>query len=196
MSELARRLDAIHEKLVAERPSASLELFQAGLKPLIGFLMREFSGLSYDDAYDHAVDTIIKHTERPGAFDRSKSSLWTFLCLMAARDVQDARRSRVKRRVLEEKNAFDLELWGVQANNGYDAVEIGRDAETIMRLHGDTIATDEIERKVLDLMLAGEREVAPYAEAMGLGPGVDTAADVKRAKDRINLRLKKVYDEL
>jgi hypothetical protein len=122
--------------------------------------------------------------------------LWTFLCLVAKRDAQDALRKRTRRRDLEERNAYDIELWGAQSNNDFDTVEIGRDAETIIRLHGDTIATDEIERKVLDLMLEGEREVAPYAEAMGLVPGVDATAEVKRAKDRINLRLKKVYDEL
>jgi len=38
--------------------------------------------------------------------------------------------------------------------------------------------------------------VLAYAEALGLDPNTDVAAEVKRVKDRINLRLRKVGDEI
>jgi DNA-directed RNA polymerase specialized sigma24 family protein len=196
MSAISEQLDAIHVRLVEGLPTASLELFQAGLRPLIGFLMRETPGMPREVAYDRAVDTLIGHTEHPELFDRTKSSLWSFLCLVAKRDALDLYRKSSKRENIDKKAKFDIELWNVQAKEQYEAVEIARDAETIMRLHGQTIVKNEIERKVLDLLLDGEREHAPFATAMGLDDGADSVADVKRMKDKLNLRLKKVFDEL
>ncbi|MET4149075.1 MULTISPECIES: hypothetical protein [unclassified Bradyrhizobium] len=195
MSKLARELNAIHDRLIAGRPTATLELFEAALDPLIGFLRRELR-LTEEDAYDRAVDAIMTHVHKPGIFDASKSSLWTFLCLVAQRRAQDFTRKGKRRGKLEEKYKAGIEDWGVQANNLNEKVEIAMDAETIMRLHGQTIAKNGMERKVLDLLLEEEKEVAVYAAAMELGADEDTAAEVKRVQDRIKLRLKKVGNEL
>lgn len=195
MSRLARELNAIHNRLIAGRPTATLELFDAAHGPLIGFLKRELH-LSQEDAYDRAVDAIMTHVHRPGAFDASKSSLWTFLCLVAQRRAKGIVRAGRLHQRLEEKYKKGLEEWSVQANNLNESVEMAKDAETIMRLHGQTIAKNEMERKVLDLLLEQEKEVAVYAAAMELGGNADAAAEVKRVQDRIKLRLKKVGDDL
>lgn len=195
MSRLARELNAIHERLIGGRPTASLELFQAALDPLTRFLRRSLR-LSDEDAYDRAVDAIMTHVHKPATFDASKSSLWTFLCLVAQRRAKDVSRKGKNRGKLQEKYKAGIEEWGVQANNLHEAVEIAKDAETIMRLHGHTVAKNEMERRVLDLLLEEEKEVAVYAAAMEIAVEEDAAVAVKRVQDRIKLRLKKVRDEL
>jgi hypothetical protein len=105
-------------------------------------------------------------------------------------------RKRLEHDRLMEKHGYNIELWGAHANKEHDQSEWKRDAEKIMRIYGDSIAQNEEEKRVLDLILDGEREVAVYAEALSLDPQTDIAAEVKRVKDRINLRLKKVGDEL
>jgi len=195
MSRLARELNAIHERLIAGHPTASLKLFEAALDPLIGFLRRSLR-LTEEDAYDRAVDAIMTHVHKPGNFDASKSSLWTFLCLVAQRRAKDVSRMGKSRGKLQEKYQAGIEEWGVQTNNLHEAVEIAKDADTIMRLHGHTIAKNEVERRVLDLLLEQEKEVAVYAAAMEIEAAQDAAVAVKRVQDRIKLRLKKVRDEL
>lgn len=196
MSELGDRLNAIHERLLTGRPTASFELFEAALTPLIRFLKRKFRKIPEDAAYDFAVDAIMAHVDDPGSFESSKSALWTYLCMIARRNVQDSAANDKNRGELAEKYGYGIELWGVQSNNLNETVENAKDAETIMRLHGDVIAKNEIEKRVLGLFLAGESEVAIYADAMGLGAGADAPAEVKRIQDRLKARLKKVRDEL
>jgi RNA polymerase sigma-70 factor (ECF subfamily) len=196
MSDLSRKLAEIHERLAGGSPTASLELFERALNPLRGYLRRKFPRLPAEDAYDQAVDAIIGFIDDPGAFDAEKSSLWSFLCMVAQRNVQDAWRAKMEHAELEEKNGLDLELWGVQSNNDHDNAEISHDAETIMRDYGEKFASTDVEREVLRLLLEGERDIGPFATAIGLDPD-DTAAgtEVKRVKDRIKFRMKQVSDD-
>lgn len=196
MSVLGDRLNAIHERLIAGRPTATLELLEEAHGPLVGFLRRRFPQMTRDEAHDHAVDTVLKHIDHPDGFDRSKSSLWTYLCMVVQQDIKDVLSNERKRTRAKEKQQYSIEQWGVQANNPNEAFENARDAKKIMGLHGTAIAKNETDKRILDLFLEGEKQVAVYAEAMELAPGADHAAAVKRALDRIKARLKKVYYEL
>jgi Sigma-70 region 2 len=196
MSALGDRLNAIHGRLIQGHPTATLELLEEAHSPLVGFIRRSFAGMSKDEAHDHAVDAVLTHVENPENFDGSKSSLWTYLCMVARQDIREGWSNERKRGRAKEKHGYSIEQWGVQANNPNEAFENAKDAKKVMGLHGSTIAKNDTEKKVLDLFLDGERQVAVYAEAMGLAADVDNAAAVKRALDRIKARLKKVHDEL
>jgi DNA-directed RNA polymerase specialized sigma24 family protein len=195
MPALGKRLNAIHQQLLNGSRTASLDLFKEALGPVTGRVLRSTPGMTKEEAQDHAIAAIIAHIDKPGVFDPTKSSLWTYLCLIATRDAADAVRQRHNRAELMEKHQYEIELWGVQPNNDYDNVEWKKDAEKIMRLHGGYIVQNDREKRVLDLMLEGERDVAAYVKALGLTEA-DAAAEVKRVKDRISLRMKKVRDEL
>lgn len=197
MSPLAVRLNAIHAKLRDGSRTASRDLFAVTLKPMVGYLRRSVPGLGEDEAHDCAVDAMVAFLENQERFDPGRSSLWTFLCLVAERDAIDKVRQQGNRQRLLEKDGYNVELWGARSNNEHEDANNRMDAETIMREHGAAIATDEAERRVLGLILEGERSVAAYALALRLEPDAeDTVEQVKRAKDRINQRLKKVRDEL
>jgi DNA-directed RNA polymerase specialized sigma24 family protein len=196
MSKLGARLNEIHGRLIEGSRTASLDLFREALDPILGYLMRAVDGITEDDAHDCAMEAIIGHINQPDTFDPAKSSLWTFLCMIAQGDARDTVRKRLDHDRLMEKHGYNIELWGGHANKEYEQSEWKKDAEKIMRLHGDFIVQNDGERRVLDLILDGERAVSAYAEALGLDPKTDVAAEVKRVKDRINLRLKKVGDEI
>lgn len=196
MSKLGTRLNEIHGRLIEGSRTASLDLFREALDPIVGHLMRAVAGITEEDAHDCAMEAIISHINQPDTFDPAKSSLWTFLCMIAQGDARDVIRKRLGHGHLMEKHGYNIELWVGHANNEYEQSDWKKDAEKIMRLHGDFIVQNDGERRVLELILDGERTVKAYAEALGLDPSTDVAAEVKRVKDRINLRLKKVGDEI
>jgi hypothetical protein len=196
MAGLGDRLNDIHARILAGSRIASLDLFREAAAPVTGHVMQQVPGVTEDEAHDCAINAIIGHLENTKIFDQAKSSLWTYLCMVAAADGRDAVDKRRNRDRLLEKDGFNIELWGSHPNKQQEDIENRRDAEKIMRLHGDTIANTDAERRVLALMLEGEREVAPYAEALGLEGAANATAEVKKVKDRISLRMKKVGDEL
>ena len=165
MSKLAARLNEIHGRLIEGSRTASLDLFREALDPIISYLMRAIDGITEEDAHDRAMEAIIGHINQPDTFDPAKSSLWTFLCMIAQGDARDAVRKRFEHGRLLEKHGYNIELWGGRANKEYEQSEWKKDAEKIMRLHGDFIVQNDGERRVLDLILDGERTVSAYAEA-------------------------------
>ena len=64
-------------------------------------------------------------------------------------------------------------------------------------MHGHKLATNEAERRVLRLMLTGEKSFCRICPGVGLGPDDGEAEGlVKQAKDRMRLRLRRLRDEL
>lgn len=196
MSVLGDRLNELHLRLLDGSRTASLHLFREAAGPVARHVLAKVSGISAEEARDQAIDAITGHIQKPTAFDPEKSSLWTYLCMVAERNALDVIRQRTLREGLLEKHAFEIELWQVDTNTRTEEVEWKRDAERIMREHGTKLVQTDAEKRVLELMLEGERAVAVYAEALGLDPSVDIATEVKRVKDRITLRMRKLGDEL
>ena len=193
---LGERLNDLHRRLLDGSRTASLDLFREAVGPVSRYVLSKVSGVSIEEAGDLAVDAIIEHVQNPAAFDLERSSLWTYLCMVAERDALDLVRLRASREKLLEKHNQEIELWQVDTNTETEQVEWKRDAERIMREYGAKLVQTDGERRVLGLMLDGERAVAVYATALGLAPSEDVAAEVKRVKDRIMLRMRKVRDEL
>ena len=112
MSKLGARLNEIHDRLVQGSRTASLRvLFQEALGPVIGHLMRAVDGLTEEEAHDCAMEAIIGHINQPDTFDPAKSSLWTFLCMIALGDARDAVRKQARARPPEWKtHGYNIEL--------------------------------------------------------------------------------------
>jgi RNA polymerase sigma factor (sigma-70 family) len=196
MSVLGDRLNELHRRLLAGSRTASLDLFREATEPVARYVLTKVRGVSAEEARDQAIDAIIGHIQKPAAFDPEKSSLWTYLCMIAERNAVDFVRQRALREGLLEKHRHEIELWQVDTNTGTEEVEWKRDAKRIMREHGAKLVQTDGERRVLDLMLEGERAVTVYAEALGLDPSADVAIEVKRIKDRITLRMRTLGHEL
>jgi RNA polymerase sigma-70 factor (ECF subfamily) len=195
-ADLAARLNEIHDRLIGGSRTASRDLFLSALGPIKGYLLKTHSGLGEDDAHDLATDAILAYLQAPERFDPTRASLWTYLCMTAGTDAVDLIRKRVRQRSGLESAKRDVELGVADANDGVD-MEHSIDAERIMRAHGDRLATNEPERRILTLLLKGEKSTEAYADALGLDPRQSaTVTQVKQAKDRLLLRLRRLRDEL
>lgn len=195
--DLRDRLNEIHARMLGGSRTASRDLYQVALKPLMGFIAGQFPTFSEDDLYDLAADAIMICVTNPEGCDTSKSSLWSYLCRIAKADAIDLLRKTTNREeLLSEKAETDVEFWAARAKDVFrddDAI----DARHIMKLYGHRLATNEAEAKVLALILNEEGKTTAFAEALGLDPSApDNERLVKQAKDRMLLRMKRLRDEL
>lgn len=194
------RLDEIQARLTAGNRTASLELFKTALGPIQAFLRRRLRTLTREEAYDLATEAIAIHVADPSRFNPKRGSLWGHLCRVALRDGIDLlRHRRVETKFtkgVEDDTRNDVEFWTSRTKDtfrGEDAI----DARKIMTLYGRRLVTNEVEAKILVLILHEEKRTEVYAEALGIDPAADEAKEfVKKAKDRMLLRLKRLRDEL
>jgi|SRR6185437_257193 len=194
-AELAARLNEIHGRVIAGSRSASRDLFLEALRPIKAYLTKTYSGLCDDDIHDLATDAVLAYLQEPQRFDPVRASLWTYLCMTASSDAIDLLRKRRRQQELLENANQDVELC---ASNANDSVEWERsiDAERILKAHGDRLATNEPERRILVLLMEGEKSTEAFAGALGLDPLQPTTVGmVKQAKDRLLLRLRRLRDE-
>jgi DNA-directed RNA polymerase specialized sigma24 family protein len=195
--DLAQRLNEIHDRMMAGSRTASRDLFLEALEPVRGFLAARFRMLSDDDLHDLATDAILIYVAAPEQCDTSKSSLWSYLCMVARADALDKVRKLDRHEMLLDKKVeTDVEFWAARAKDvfrGEDAV----DARHIVRLYGKRLVTNLVEAKVLALILNQEKDTAEFAAVLGLDPAAsDTEKAVKNAKDRMLVRMKRLRDEL
>ncbi len=195
-ADLAARLNEIHDRLIGGSRTVSRDLFLSALGPIKGYLLKAYPGLGEDDAHDLATDAILAYLQAPEQFDPTMASLWTYLCMAAGTDAVDLIRKRTRQRAGLESAKRDVELGVADANDLADMEHL-IDAERVMRAHGDRLATNEPERRILKLLLEGEKSTEAYAGALGLDPRQPaTVTLVKQAKDRLLLRIRRLRDEL
>ncbi len=194
--DLRGRLSEIHQKLLSGSRTASADLFAAAYGPIVGFLVKELPQLSEDDRHDIATDAIVDYVSAPHKCDESRSSLWSYLCNAAKRDGLDLVRKRRRRSALLTNAADDVELWLARANYlRSDDEKI--DAMAILDRFGARLVTNDTEAGVLRLILSEEKETAAFAQVMQISPDApDTPDIVKKAKDKMLLRLKRLRDDL
>jgi RNA polymerase sigma factor (sigma-70 family) len=194
-TDLGGRLNDIHQRLLAGSRTASRDLFVEAVGPIKAYLLKTRFTLREEDAHDLATDALLAHLQRPGSFDPAKSSLWTYLCMTASSDATDLLRRQGRERAAVENATHTVELRPRHSNDGSD-IEKSIDAARILAAHGERLATNDPERRVLALILEGERSTDAFANALGLDPGrPETLGLVKQAKDRLLVRLKRLRDE-
>jgi DNA-directed RNA polymerase specialized sigma24 family protein len=195
-SDLAQRLDGMHQRLLRGSRVASRDLFLLALQPLANFVAQSQPTLRDDESHDIATDAILTYLNDPARCDLGRASLWTYLCMVASSDAIDLFRTRARRADLLRESADDVAEWSRRANHTAD-VDIEIDARRILEMHGHKLATNDAERQVLTLILTGEKTTAAFAHALGLDPGDgEVVALVKQAKDRMRVRLRRLRDEL
>lgn len=178
-------------------PTAPAELFQIIHRPLAAIVFRRLrsKGLDREVAGDLATDAIVEYATAPDRFNPLRSSLLTYLAMIAHRDGLNLLRGRA----VASRNFRKLvELSASEGNNSDEQNHAAMDAARIMQKHGRQLATSAEEEKILDLYLAGERDTATYAVALGaehLGLEEQKAL-VKQYKDRIEKRLTRLGREL
>jgi RNA polymerase sigma factor (sigma-70 family) len=197
VSQNRETLRVIHDRVIAGDPTGPSELFVVTHRPIARVIHGRFqsAGLSWDDAADLATDAIVSYLSAPDRFDPQRTSLLTYLVMIARGDAMNLIRDRGAQR----KNYIRLVELNAPDGNIADASADRRlDAESLLRAHIDEIAETDMDRRVLELMLRDERETAVYAAALGIEhlSLPQQRRTVKRAKDKIEKGLRRLGKRL
>ncbi len=189
----------LHLRLCADDPVAPSDLCRAYVAPLCACLGRHYRGADADLVQSAVHDAVLRYLQRPQVYDPGRADLATYLRVLARGALFKLFR-REKRHQQGRLPWPVVELGQEQGNiSGRDddpSRELER-AELTARWQALLAAVREgltpEEGRVLDLMLAGERDTRRFAAALGLEglPAAEQARAVKRVKDRIGKRLER-----
>ena len=192
-NSLAARLNELHQANLRGEPTATAEIFSLIFDRLRMHLKIAMPRADEDHVNDASTDALAAYFRHPEAFDPTKSSLWTYLCVVAVRRLSDHRRAA--RRHHDQNAIVQFELVALPSNN-----HTGEDHFLAHEIEGrylSEIAQNESELKVLELLCSEVRETEAYAIALGLDNSApDTPNEVKRVKDKLKARLRKVRNAI
>lgn len=185
--------DRLHADVCRGDPTASARLFEALLEPLIGALRHRWSDeREAERVRDFAIDSIMNYLENPAKYDPSKASLLTFLRMDAHGDLANGYQ-RLRRERAGRDNS-DVELADLLRNSSIDEYPSDRDPAEMSLTEVRDVLPDERDRRAVLLLMDGERSTESYAKVWhleGLPPDV-RSAEVKRNKDRVKARLRRL----
>lgn len=181
-----------HSRLIGEDPTASADLYRAIFSPLVGWLHAKYRATDREPIRDATTDALVDYIKHPKKWDPIRGTLISYICMAADRDLQNALKKLQRRRKHEVLSA-DVEDEALDGNvlpegaNPSDAL-----ASLLPAL--ETHLTSERDRRLLNLMLEGERSTDKFSEVLGIQnlPKQQKARTVKQHKDR----LKKVIQRL
>jgi RNA polymerase sigma-70 factor (ECF subfamily) len=190
---------SFHLRLLDMAPDAAADLCRAYLEPLVHWLGGYAPSADPDLCQTAAEDALLSYLNNPSRYDPHRAGLTTFLQMAARRDLWNLQR-RQKRC---DRNHTPLSV----VEDGQEGGNLlGREEEPIVHLQRQEEAEQmqtilasikanctAAEWRVLELMLAGERRDAVFAEALDVGdrPDEEQAREVKRVKDRLKKRLER-----
>ena len=183
----------LHRRLLAGDETAARDLASFYYEPLLKHLRRT-SERRVSDAQiaDAASKAWMSVSKKPGSLEETKS-LWGFLTFVAQRDLLNVV-AKDDRRRKREKSQDSVELLpdrGIDPKKAEQQDEAAHARCEIVSIVEDGLT--EGERQCLELVLAGERKTAPYAEALGMTdiPPAEREAGAKRIKDKIKARIQR-----
>jgi RNA polymerase sigma-70 factor (ECF subfamily) len=185
-------------RLLAGDPTAPADLFLIYSESLLAWLRSRFRGLDDRDLEEIAVDSVSRLAMDPTRYDPERGSLITYLHVDANGDALNALK-RVKRHRGRQLSLETVELSLVGRNSlvrdESDPVDQLERKEKTRMVHewADEHFTGA-DREAVLLMYAGERHDAVFARVFGLEglPKLEQRRAVKRNKDRLKVRLKRL----
>ncbi len=187
--------DQQHQRILQHDITAFAELCERALPHLVTFLRQHFPQSDFHLHETAAIDCLLNYQMRPGQYHPDQLSLFAYLRMAARGDLLNL----IEKNKRKARRLVDIDDPTIQsqipAQNSPDDEPAMQDwlaertsmpaAEIRKAFHAELNDTD---RQILQLMLAGVRETAVYADIMGI-THLDVAEQkraVKRAKDRVN----------
>lgn len=195
----ARRVDIaqlgpLHARLLEGDPIASADLIETLYLPLTSYALKKHHrfGVDRDRAADLALNVLVSLIERPEQFQDGRGNLFGYLCMALDGDAINWGRDLRNREQIFSMHAVEVQEIG---GNTYEVDPgIKMDAMGILERNFDEIVSDPSDEAVLSLILQDERDYSVYAKALQLNDLSVNAqtAEIKRRKDRIEKRLKRL----
>lgn len=187
--------DELHAAIVGgDDPTATARAFEMLLKQLKSRLGFRWSSLNRDELEGWALDTLISYLETPTRYDPKQSALLTYLVMDADGDMKNAYNSARARR---ERFLDDVEDEASRWNQTTDDDERVDSDDRAVYARLRAAFPEERDRRVIHLMLENVRDTESYAGALEIAhlPPDEQAAEVKRVKDRIKKRMRRLMAE-
>jgi hypothetical protein len=187
--------DELHAAIVeGDDPTATARAFEMLLEPLKTRVAFRWSSLSRDELEGWALDTLISYLETPTRYDPKQSALLTYLVMDADGDMKNAYNSARARR---ERFLGDVEDEASRRNQTTDDDERFDSDDRALYARLRAAFPEERDRRVIHLMLENVRDTESYAAALEIAylPPDEQAAEVKRVKDRIKKRMRRLMEE-
>jgi hypothetical protein len=192
-AELKNLGEELHQQLLDGDVTASARISELFLPLVVSKLNSKYPNL-YDPhlAGEAAIDAIMNYLRKPSQFLPHMKRLDSFLMMVAERDLLNL--------LQKEKNAGLPKKLEVVELNGSDGEYIVDDGENNLSVEEQVILLtsplwttlelvlpDETDRKILKLMMDGERSSLEFASELGIAntPPEHQSSEVKRHKDRI-----------
>jgi RNA polymerase sigma-70 factor (ECF subfamily) len=192
------RLLGLHRRLCAGDRTASEELAELILDPLVDAISCRFPYIDEQTIWDGVVDALLDYCARPHQFDEGrKVPLDRFLRMASRRNVMNLLRGEARRRAREEtahsnvSAAVELDPAAGNILQQEETRELQRQQEGMMKR-----LSDPRDQQILALRLQGERRTEAFADILGIShlPIEAQRRGVKRAKDRIDKILRRHGD--
>jgi RNA polymerase sigma-70 factor, ECF subfamily len=173
---------ALHRRVTAADPLASVDLCAAFLDPLVAALQGDLR-CDDDTAWDSAVDAAFEYLAAPSRFDATRGRLSSFLAQIAKRRAIDRIRTRTAGIRREQEFAAVVEL---RAAASKDDMELAMEARELWK-KVDQAVPDDRDRAALVLIIDGERSTEVLARALGISglSKIERQREVKRHRDRL-----------
>lgn len=195
----------LYERLQRADPLAPSDVASAYLEPLARWVARMNPRSDPSDCDTAAEDAILSLLKHPESYDPGRMPLETYLHMAAKRDLQNARRS-------ESRHAARRADWGtVELSRAVGKYMMDAEADPARILELQDMVSDIIRKRprlpaaalagltaaevrALGLVQCGERRTELFAVALEIThlPPERQQAEVKRVKDRLKLRLKRL----
>ncbi|HYP38993.1 MAG TPA: hypothetical protein VEX13_01410 [Chloroflexia bacterium] len=180
-------------------PTAFAELCEMLYEPLVQDMKRRAGRDADPDLVEEAVGkALLSYEARPQQYDPNKLSLRGYLVMSANGDYQNAIAKELRRRPRgglvylsdDTRQLADTRRDLEEAVSRLDGAEWWR------RVH--VAFPNAIEREIISLIIDKVRPTEPYARLLGIEdqPIEEQAAEVKRVKDRITKRLRRLASSI
>lgn len=200
------RVRATHERLLADDPTATAELFELLLPALVDRLNSKWPTRAHtDEAHDASIKVMIDYFGAPQRYDPARGTLLHWLAIQAHADLVNDYRSAKKAFERDLELRDDVAEARVRRNRpGVRTTEPGvrdsypSDIESPFLRRVASEFPEAADRRLIKLLIDGERSTTAAAEALGVAdlPPPEQAAAVKRHKDRIMKKLRRMGGEL
>lgn len=190
------QLLALHRRLCDGDRTASEELAELLLDPLVERISRQFPQADEHLHCQAVADALLDYCARPHQFDEGRGvPLAPFLLMTCRRNMLNLLRGETRRRTREGQAAqmsatSSVELDPVAGNllQQEESAQLHQQEEDCMNL-----LQDPQDQQILALRLRGERRTVAFAAILGIShlPVEAQRQEVKRAKDRIDKILRR-----
>jgi hypothetical protein len=188
-----------HLRLCDLDPVATADVCGAYHDPLVFWLEAAFPNVDPHLRQEAVHLALMEYVKQPHRYDPRRGRLALYLRMAARADL-----SNLLRR--EQRHHRQRVPWSVVENDPEGGNILGREEEPLVALEREEEASARQtflesvserftpgEKRVLELMLAGERNNSVFAEALGIAdwPPEERDREVKKVKDRIKKRLER-----